>query len=77
MTEESIYNKLYARAKNGETFTNLIPLVLSRENILLAYRNIKNNTGSKTAGTDNLTITDIGKMTPKEVVAKSLAYGTD
>ena len=70
MTEESIYNELYVRAKNGETFTNLIPLVLSRENILLAYRSIKNNTGSNTAGTDKLTITDIGKMTPEEVVAK-------
>ena len=25
---------------------------VSTENILLAYRNVKNNTGSKTAGTD-------------------------
>ena len=47
-----------------------MPLVLSRENILLAYRNIKNNTGSKTAGTDKLTIADIGKLTPEEVTAK-------
>ena len=45
-------------------------LVLSRENILLAYRNIKNNTGSNTAGTDKLTIADIGKMTSEEVTAK-------
>ena len=43
-----------------------MPLVLSRENILLAYRNIKNNT----AGTDKLTIVDIGKLTPEEVVDK-------
>ena len=59
MTEENIYNELYERAKNGEHFTNLMPLVLSRENILLAYINIKNNTGSNTAGTDKLTIADI------------------
>ncbi|MBQ6298492.1 MAG: HNH endonuclease [Selenomonadaceae bacterium] len=58
MPYENIYNNLYERAKNGEHFTNLMPLVLSRENILLAYRNIKNNTGSKTAGTDKLTIAD-------------------
>lgn len=70
MPKENIYNDLYERAKNGELFTNLMPLVLSRENILLAYRNIKNNTGSKTAGTDKLTIADIGKMTPEEVTAK-------
>lgn len=70
MTEENIYNELYEKAKNGEIFTNLMPLVLSRENILLAYRNIKKNTGSNTAGTDKLTITDIGKLTPEEVTAK-------
>ena len=37
---------------------------------MLAYRNIKMNTGSNTAGTDKLTIADIGKMTPGEVTAK-------
>lgn len=70
MPKENIYNDLYKRAKKGEIFTNLMPLVLSRENILLAYRNIKNNTGSNTAGTDKLTIANIGKLTPEEVVAK-------
>ena len=70
MPKENIYNELYERAKNGEHFTNLMPLVLSRENILLAYRNIKNNTGSNTAGTDKLTIADISKLTPEEVTAK-------
>ena len=70
MPKENIYSDLYERAKNGEYFTNLMPLVLSRENILLAYGNIKNNTGSKTAGTDKLTIADIGKLTLEEVVAK-------
>ena len=70
MPKENIYNDLYERAKNGEHFTNLMPLVLSRENILLAYRNIKKNTGSNTAGTDKLTIVDIGKLTSEEVTAK-------
>ena len=70
MPKEDVYNDLYKRAKDGEIFTDLMPLVLSRENILLAYRNIKNNTGSYTAGTDKLTIADIGKLTPEEVTAK-------
>ena len=70
MPKENVYNDLYDRAKNGEIFTDLMPLVLSRENILLAYRKVKNNTGSKTAGTDKLTIADIGKLTPEEVIAK-------
>lgn len=42
---------------------------MPKENILLAYRNIKSNTGSKTAGTDKLTIADICKLTPEEVTA--------
>ena len=48
--------KIYARAKEGEYFTDLMGLILSRENILLAYRNIKANTGSNTPGTDKVTV---------------------
>ena len=43
-------------------------LILSRENILLAYRNMKANKGSCTPGTDNLTIESIGVLTPEEVI---------
>lgn len=70
MPKGNVYNLLYEQAKNGSKFTNLIGIVLSKENILLAYRKIKMNTGSKTAGTDKLTIADISKLTPEEVVAK-------
>ena len=61
---------LYARAKSGEVFTDLMSTVLSRENILLAYRNIKTNSGSNTPGTDKVTINSIGKMEPEEMVQK-------
>lgn len=67
---QEIFDDLYARSKNGEVFTDLMSIVLKRENILLAYRNIKTNTGSNTAGTDGLTIKGIGKLTPEEVVEK-------
>ena len=67
---QEIFDDLYARSKNGEDFTDLMSIVLKRENILLAYRNIKTNAGSKTPGTDGLTIKDIGKLTPEEVVEK-------
>lgn len=63
-------NSLYAQSKEGREFIDLMSLMLKRENILLAYRNIKANTGSKTAGTDKLTIGDIGKLSPDEVVQK-------
>ena len=67
---QSVLDGLYEKSKNGEEFTDLLPMILSRENILLAYRNIKANTGSKTAGTDKTTIGDIGRLTPDEVVQK-------
>ena len=67
---QSNIDNLYQASANGEVFTDLMSVILQRENILLAYRNIKKNTGSKTSGTDNLTIEDIGKCTPDEVVEK-------
>lgn len=67
---QATFDNLYARSSAGEKFTSLMEMVLSRENILLAYRNIKANGGSNTPGTDNLTIKDIGKLTPEEMVAK-------
>ena len=64
----SVFDDLHEKSKSGVVFEDLMPLILKRENILLAYRNIKTNTGSKTAGTDQLTIGDIGKLSPDEVV---------
>lgn len=67
---QEIFDDLYAKSAAGEKFTDLMDLILSRENILLAYRNIKANSGSNTPGTDNLTIKDIGRLTPEDVVEK-------
>ena len=67
---QETFDGLYAKSKDGEIFTNLMDVVLSRENILLAYRNIKANKGSKTPGTDGITIGDIGRRKPDDVVEK-------
>lgn len=67
---QKTFDELYAKSQAGEQFTDLMKYVLQRENILLAYRNIKANTGSSTAGTDGLTIGHIGRLTPDEVVEK-------
>jgi len=67
---QDVFDELYAKSKASEHFTDLMGLILSRENILLAYRNIKTNTGSNTPGTDKLTINDIAKLTPEELVNK-------
>ena len=59
---------LYAQSKRGKVFTDLMPLITARENILLAYRNIKNNKGSNTAGVDKKTIASLEKLDSDEFV---------
>ncbi len=65
---QSLLDKLYKDSQNGYTFQSLIPLIVSEENIKLAYRNIKKNTGSKTAGTDGKTIKDLEKWGTENLV---------
>lgn len=67
---QRVFDDLYACSKRGEKVTHLIEIILKRENILLAYRNIKTNGGSNTPGTDKMTISDIGKLSPEELVEK-------
>ena len=64
----SIFDELYAKSKNNEVFTNLMELISSRENILLAYRNIKKNDGSMTAGVDKQTILNLSKIPEEKFV---------
>lgn len=63
---DDLYNK--AKNKNNYKFNKLMELVISEENIKLAYRNIKKNTGSNTCGTDGLTIQDFATFDSDEVV---------
>ena len=65
-----IQDKLYADSKDGKTFKNLIGIIASENNIKMAYRNLKTNSGSNTAGVDGLTFEDIGKLSESELVAK-------
>lgn len=67
---QDTFDALFAKSVQGETFEGLMDLILSRENILLAYRNIKRNDGSVTPGTDGLTMRDIEKHTPDGLVQK-------
>lgn len=67
---QKVFDDLYEKARAGETFDKLMQIILSEENILLAYRTIKNNTGSHTAGTDKKTINDIKNLSPEEVINK-------
>ena len=49
-------DSLYADSLKGKVFVRLIELISSEENIRMAYRTIKGNTGSSTAGVDKRTI---------------------
>lgn len=75
MTET--FDSLYADSSNNHKFTKLMPIIISDDNILLAYRNIKRNNGSATAGVDKVTIKDIEKLNTDEfltIVRKRFAY---
>ncbi|MBO5561695.1 MAG: group II intron reverse transcriptase/maturase, partial [Firmicutes bacterium] len=65
---QEIQDKLYADSKENKCFNNLVELIVSEQNIMLAYRNIKKNSGSSTAGTDGKTIKDIAKWQPERVI---------
>ena len=67
---QSKLDQLYMQSKNGNNFYKLTKLMESEENIRLAYRNIKKNMGSHTAGVDGKTIADIEDLTVEEVVTK-------
>lgn len=65
---QKVFDSLYAASKNGNNFYKLLEIIGSEENIRLAYRNLKTNSGSNTAGTDGKTIEDIKTLTDKEVI---------
>lgn len=64
------FNKLYEDSKKGKSFHKLFDLVIADENILLAYRNIRVNKGSRTPGVDDKTISDFDILPPEEIIKK-------
>lgn len=67
---QTALDELYAQSQNNKVFTDLMNHIISEENIMAAYRNIKNNSGSYTKGTDGQTIRNIEKLPPEDVVSK-------
>ncbi|MFL0198850.1 group II intron reverse transcriptase/maturase [Clostridium sp. WILCCON 0269] len=59
---QDIFDELYSKSCKNYKFTNLMKFITSEANILLAFRNIKGNKGSKTVGIDNLDITTFENM---------------
>ncbi|MGP7818459.1 group II intron reverse transcriptase/maturase [Niallia sp. 01092] len=65
---QSVYDNLYKDSQQGKDFKGIMEIITSRENILVAYRKIKSNKGSLTAGCNKKTIKDLTKFNPEEIV---------
>lgn len=65
---QDMFDTLYKQSSENKNFKNLYELIISENNIKLAYRNIKSNTGSKTNGTDGKNITFFANMTDSELI---------
>lgn len=65
---QATFDKLYQNSKHGRKFNNLMEIISTKENILLAFRNIKKNKGSRTAGVDKRTIEDIERTDTEKMV---------
>ncbi|BDU83860.1 group II intron reverse transcriptase/maturase (plasmid) [Clostridium perfringens A] len=66
---QTTFDWLYKRSSEEKTKgINLYKIITSEENILLAYRMIKTNKDSKTAGTDELTIDNFKFTDPQTFV---------
>ena len=66
---QSVFDELYENSLAKCEFKNLISIITTEENIRLAYRNLKKNTGSKTPGTDGKTITYLAEMSEAELIS--------
>lgn len=65
---QETFDKLYSDSKKGAVFNNLLPQITAFENVLLAYRNIKKNRGSKTRGVNTSNIITMGEKEPEKLV---------
>ena len=65
---QTAFDKLYADSVSGRQFRNLVELIQRPENIMLAYRNLRKNSGNKTAGVDKKTISDLNKWSDKKLI---------
>lgn len=66
---QGVFDKLYQESTQGNSFHNLVEIIKSPENIKLAYRNMRKNSGSKTPGVDKKTISDLNKWKESTLIA--------
>ena len=67
---QETFDTLFSESKKGKTFNHLFEIVVREDNILLAYRNLRTNKGSRTPGVDGKSIKDLDQMSPDMMVQK-------
>jgi group II intron reverse transcriptase/maturase len=65
---QTVFDGLYERSLKDYVFKDLLSIVRSEENIMLAYRNLRKNKGSKTPGVDGKTIKDVSKLSRDDII---------
>lgn len=65
---QPIFDNLYKQSSENSKFKNLYGLIASENNIMLAYRTIKRNSGSKTPGTNRHNIEHWENQPTKEFI---------
>ena len=65
---QDIQDRLYLQSSKGTNFTHLMEIITSENNILLAYRNIKKNSGSSTKGVDGKNISHLASLEPETLI---------
>ena len=65
---QPVFDKLYSQSKRGYVFKDLMSYITAPNNIMLAYRNLKANSGSKTPGVDKKTIEDLKHIPTEELI---------
>lgn len=51
---QDILDRLYEQSLNNKVFKKLMEIIVDEQNIKMAYRNLKKNSGSKTAGVEGM-----------------------
>lgn len=65
---QAVYDELYEKSVKGYKFIHLVEIISKPENIKLAYRNIRKNSGSKIEGIDKKTIKDLNKWNEEKLI---------
>lgn len=60
---------LYIESKNGKVFNNIYKKIISRDNIVEAFKELRTNSGSSTAGVDKLSIKDLEHLEMDEIIS--------